>query len=117
MGGSPQSSPSSGGGGMEPNLAGALAYLFIVAIIWLVMEPYNKDRFIRFHSFQSLFLGAVFFVVSIVLSVIPILGWILLLFLPLVALGLAILCAYKAYNKEMYKLPLLGDYAEKYAGA
>jgi uncharacterized membrane protein len=102
---------------MEPNLAGALAYLFIVAIVWLVMEPYSKDRFIRFHSFQSLFLGVVFFVVSIVLSVIPILGWILLLFLPLVALGLAIFCAYKAYNKEMFKLPLLGDYAEKYAGA
>ena len=116
MGGSPQASPSSGGG-MEPNLAGALAYLFIVAIIWLVMEPYNKDRFIRFHSFQSLFLGLGWFVISIVLSVIPILGWILLLFLPLVALGVAILCAYKAYNKEMFKLPFLGDLAEKQAGA
>lgn len=116
MGGSPQTSPSSGGG-LEPNLAGALAYLWIVAIIWLVMEPYNKDRFIRFHSFQALFLGLAFFVISIVLSVIPILGWILLLFLPLVALAAMIFCAYKAYNKEMFKLPLIGDFAEKQAGA
>ncbi len=117
---SPQTPPPSGssGGGLEPNIAALLAYIFWVpAILWLVMEPYNKDRFIRFHSFQALSLGIAWIALSIVLSFIPILGWILLLFLPLVALGVMILCAYKAYNKEMYKLPMLGDFAEKQAGA
>lgn len=119
MGQSPQTPPPAGtrSGGLEPQLAAALAYLWIIAIIWLVMEPYNKDRFIRFHSFQALFLGLAWFAISIVLGFIPILGWILLAFLPLVALGVMVFCAYKAYNKEMFKLPWIGDFAEKQAGA
>ena len=45
--------------GLTSNMAGALAYVTIIpAIIFLVMEPYNKDRFIRFHSFQCLFFAA-----------------------------------------------------------
>ena len=47
----------------------------------------------------------------------PILGWIALLFLPFVVLALAIFCAVKAYQKELFKLPLLGDFAEKQVGA
>ncbi|HXE75489.1 MAG TPA: DUF4870 domain-containing protein [Candidatus Xenobia bacterium] len=117
MGQSPQTPASGSSGGMESNVAAALAYLWIVAIIWLVMEPYNKDRFIRFHSFQALILGIALIVIDIILSVIPIIGWILLIFMPLVTLALLIFCAYKAYNKEMFKLPVIGDFAEKQAGA
>src|SRR5690242_16408087 len=41
--------------GLADNLAGALAYLtFIPAILFLMTAPYNQNRFIRFHSFQSL---------------------------------------------------------------
>lgn len=115
MGQSPQAPSSSGG--LAPNIAALLAYLFwFPAILWLVMEPYNKDRFLRFHSFQSLFLGIFWFALSIVLSIIPILGWIVLLFLPLVILGVAIYCAYKSYNNETFKLPMIGNMAEKQAG-
>ena len=118
MGQSPQTPPAAGSsGGMEPNVAAALAYLWIIAIIWLVMEPYNKDRFIRFHSFQALILGITLIVIDIILSVIPIIGWILLILMPLVTLALLVFCAYKAYNKEMFKLPVIGDFAEKQAGA
>jgi len=43
-------------GGMADNVAGMLAYVTIIpSIIFLVMEPYNKNRFVRFHSFQNLF--------------------------------------------------------------
>ena len=99
-------------GGLESNVAGALAYLWIVAIIWLVLEPYNKDRFIRFHSFQSLAYGIIAFAVSILLGWIPIIGWLLLL--GIVALWFVLV--YKAFNKEMFKLPVIGDFAEKQAG-
>jgi uncharacterized membrane protein len=109
--------PAGGSTGLESNIAAVLAYLlWIPAILWLVIEPYNKDRFLRFHSFQALFLGLAWFVISIVLTFIPILGWIILIFLPLVAIGVAIYCAYKAYNKERFKLPVIGDMAEKQAG-
>jgi uncharacterized membrane protein len=94
-----------------------LAYLFwIPAILWLVLEPYNKDRFTRFHSFQALFLGFAWMAISIVLTMIPILGWILLFFLPLGVLIVAIICAVKAYGKSWFKLPVIGDLAEKQAG-
>jgi uncharacterized membrane protein len=114
----PASPPPQASGGLEPNIAAMLAYLFwIPAILWLVIEPYNKDSFIRFHSFQALFLGLVWVALSIVLAVIPILGWIILLFLPLIALGVHIFCAVKAYGKAKFKLPLIGDFAEKTAGS
>lgn len=111
----PPAQPS--GGGLEPNIAALLAYLlWIPAILWLVLEPFNKDRFIRFHSFQALFLGLAWIAISFVLAVIPILGWIILFFLPLVILVVAIVCAVKAYNKQWFKLPVIGEIAEKQAG-
>jgi uncharacterized membrane protein len=122
MGQSPQTPPPpqpapAASGGLEPNVAALLAYLlWIPAILWLVLEPYNKDRFIRFHSFQALFLGVAWIGVSIVLSLIPILGWIILAFLPLIVLAVAIILAIKAYNKAWFKLPVIGDIAEKQAG-
>ena len=113
----PQAPSTKSGGGLSPNVAALLAYLlWIPAILWLVIEPYNKDRFIRFHSFQALFLGLAWLAVSIVLTMIPVLGWLLLLFLPLVAIVVVIVCAYKAYKNEWFKLPVIGELAEKQAG-
>src|ERR1700744_2465753 len=41
---------------IQPNVAGALAYLagLITGIIFLVIDPYKSDRFVRFHAFQSI---------------------------------------------------------------
>jgi uncharacterized membrane protein len=103
--------------GLQANVAAALAYFPIIAIVWLVLEPYNKDKFIRFHAVQALGLAVCTMGVSIVLGMIPILGWILLLFLPFVVLALGIICAVKAYGNEKFKLPVLGDFAEKQAAA
>lgn len=111
----PPAAPPPSSAGLENNVAAALAYLPIVAIIWLVLEPYSKDKFIRFHAIQSLALAVATFAVSVVLSFIPILGWILLLFLPLGIFVLAVICAVKAYQKEKFKLPWLGDFSEKQA--
>src|SRR5580698_9624875 len=58
------------GSGLADNVAGMLAYVTIIpAIIFLVMEPYNKNRFIRFHSFQCLFFAGALFVAHLVLSI------------------------------------------------
>lgn len=117
--GAGQSAGASGGakvGGMESNVAAALAYLWLVAIIWLVIEPYNKDRFVRFHSFQAIGLGVVAFVVSFVLGFIPFLGWIASAFWGLAVMLAWLFCIFKAFSKEWFKLPVIGDFAEKQAG-
>jgi uncharacterized membrane protein len=105
--------PSTSPSGLESNVAAALAYFPILALVWLLIEPYSKDTFIKFHSIQSLALLVATIGVSIVLGMIPVLGWILLLFLPFAVLAVAIVCAVKAYQNERFKLPVLGDFAEK----
>ncbi len=102
-------------GGMDENVAGALAYLVIVAIVWLVLEPYNKNRFVRFHSIQAIALAVVSTGISIVFGMIPILGWIVLFFLPFAMFVVWIICVVKAFQHQMFKLPILGDFAEKQA--
>ena len=104
-------------GGLQDNIAGLLAYLFIPAIIFLVMEPYNKNKFIRFHSFQGLFLGLVSFVGHIILSFIPFIGWALIPLFSLAIFILAIVGMVKAYGNQKWKIPVIGDMAEKQADA
>ncbi len=110
-------------GGLTDNVAGALAYVTIIpAIVFLVLEPFNKKRFVRFHAFQCLFVAAVLFVVSIGLSIltfIPFIGFITIPLHFLLAIGalvLWIILVLKAYQGQMFKLPVIGDMAEQQAG-
>jgi uncharacterized membrane protein len=116
-------------GGMTDNVAGMLAYVTIIpAILFLVLEPYNKSRFVRFHCFQNIFLHVAaivlwvgLFIVAAVLAFIPILGHLVafLLWMTL-SLGLFILwivLLLKANQGQMFKLPVIGDLAEKQANA
>ncbi|MGB9198816.1 MAG: DUF4870 domain-containing protein [Terriglobales bacterium] len=112
------------GSGLDDNVAGALAYVTIIpAIVFLVMEPYNHKKFIRFHAFQCLFFAVAWTVLWIGLSIvahIPFLGWMTILIWPLVSLvGFIIwlILVLKAYQGQMFKLPVIGDMAEKQAGA
>jgi len=107
---------------MAENVAGMLAYFTIIpAIIFLLIEPYNRNRFVRFHSFQCLFTCAALIVLQIVLSffsyIIPVLMFGVYGLLGLAELALWILLVVKAYQHEMFKLPIVGDLAEKQAGA
>jgi len=109
-------------GGMSDNVAGLLAYITIIpAIIFLVIEPYNRNRFIRFHAFQNIFFHVAWFVLWVVLAMvghIPVFGWLTLLVWPLVGLGgfiLWLVLILKAYQGQKFKLPIIGDMAEKQA--
>jgi uncharacterized membrane protein len=111
-------------GGLTDNVAGALAYVTIIpAIVFLVVEPFNKKRFIRFHAFQCLFFAVAWTVLWIGLSIIahlPFLGWATVLIWPLISLvGFVIwlILVLKAYQGQMFKLPVIGDMAEQQAGA
>lgn len=103
--------------GLTDNNAGALAYITIIpAIIFLVAAPYNQNSYIRFHAWQSIFLNLALFAICII-AVIPILGWIVF-FLGWIAILIAwIMCIINAMKGERFKLPLIGNLAEKQAGA
>jgi uncharacterized membrane protein len=116
--------PSSGGG-LADNVAGLLVYLIgILAIVFLLIEPYNKNKFVRFHCFQCIFywcavvaLNIGVMVLSIVLAMINLggLGAILWMILPLAYLVGWVLLMVKAYQGQMWKMPVIGNLAEKYA--
>ena len=95
-----------------------VAYITIIpAIIFLIVEPYNRNSFVRFHSWQSIFLGIAAFAVDTILSFIPIIGWILLFPVMIAFLVLWIMAILKALKGERWKLPIIGKYAEQQAGA
>lgn len=98
-------------------MMGALAYLLgpITGIIFLVMEKTNP--FIRFHAMQSTIVFGALLVLSLVLGIVPVIGWIIGVILSpiitIVSFILWIVLMWKAYSGEKYKLPYFGDLAEK----
>jgi uncharacterized membrane protein len=114
-------------GVLPENLAGALAYFLLPAIVFLFLEPYTMNRFVRFHSVQSLAVclagvavGATLRLAAFFLFLIPVFGqllvWLATLVLSLAWFTLWIVLVVKALQGEMFKLPVLGDFAEKQAG-
>ncbi len=116
-------------GGFSDHILGALAYLtFIPAIMFLLVEPFKKNPFIRFHSLQCIFLWGAGLLLGIplklafrVLLLIPMLGQLIVLLTSMVLfLGcviLVIVLLVKALQGEMFKLPFIGEQAEKQASA
>ncbi|MCA0991517.1 DUF4870 domain-containing protein [Pseudalkalibacillus hwajinpoensis] len=100
--------------GLEENVAGLLTYVlgFVTGIIFLLIEKENK--FVRFHAMQSIVVFGAFFVISLVLNVVPVIGTIVsVLILPPLSLIVWIVLMVKAYQGKQYKLPIAGDFSEK----
>ena len=111
-----QGSTGAPASGLQDNVAGALAYIVIAAIVFLVIEPYNKNRFIRFHAFQSIFYAIAWIVVQCIAAVIPFLNLVLVPIIGLAFLIGWIVMIIKAFQNTMFKMPVIGDLAEKQAG-
>lgn len=94
-------------------MAGLLCYLLglITGIIFVILE--KENRFVRFHAFQSVFVSVALIILNTVLAFIPILGWLLALLLAPLSLILWLLLMFKAYQGQYFKLPIVGDMAEK----
>jgi uncharacterized membrane protein len=113
--------------GMTDNMAAALCYILgiLTGILFLVLEPYNKNKTIRFHAFQSIFFWVAAVALSIVGSIItlafiavPFVGALVGLLFKILYLGILVvwvLLMYKAYNNEKLVLPIIGPLAEKQA--
>jgi len=114
-------------GSRRENLIAASAYLtFLPALAFLLLEPYRRNPFVRFHSIQCL----LFWLVSIAAAVLVRVLVLLLLFVPVVgpllavlivtiaalaALFLWIVLFVKALQGERFGLPVIGDLAEHYS--
>jgi len=128
---------SQSGSGLEPNIAAALSYIWIVGVIFYLLE--KENRFIRFHAMQSILFGIantvlmmVLVVVAMILtfisigtsaaiggaigSLVGLLVWLIWMLFWLIAMALfvgLIFAAVKAYQGQMFKLPIIGNMAEK----
>jgi len=111
----PSPPPTVSAGGLAENVAAALAYVTIIpAILFLILEPYNKSSFIRFNCFQCILLAVIGFALHF-LIVIPLLGLLVVLFGDLCLFVAWLFCILKAYQGVKFKLPLIGDFAENFA--
>ncbi len=101
--------------GLDEHLAAMLCYLlgFITRIVFLVVE--KNSAFVRFHAMQSTIAFGGISVVSIVMWQVPIIGWLINLLLMPVTLILWLVLMFKAYQKEKFKLPIVGNIAEEKA--
>jgi len=98
---------------MEENIEGALCYLlgWVTGIVFYLLEKENK--FVRFHAMQSILTFLPLSVISWLFGWIPFIGWIISALIWLLILILWIVLMIKAYQGEMFKLPIVGDMAEK----
>ncbi len=111
--------------GLDENVEGALAYLLgpITGIVFLIIE--KESQFVRFHAMQSTITFAGFWIISMILSyaIVPAMGFgfivfggLLVMLVNLVAFITWLVCMYKAYKGEWFKLPVVGDIAEQQVG-
>jgi uncharacterized membrane protein len=110
--------------GLQDNVAAALCYSLwvLTGVLFLVIEPFNRNRNIRFHAFQAIFIWVAVIVVSIgvglvtsIIDFVPFLGWLMWRCFFLAVLVLWVMLMYKAYNNEKWVLPVIGPLAEKQA--
>ena len=115
---------------MDTNMVGALTYLagFITGIMFLVLDPYKSNSFVRFHAFQSIFFNiawVAFWIVWMILSAVltpltaGVFGLIalpLMLIFAVIGFGIWLFLMYQAYQQKLFKLPLVGNFAAQQAG-
>ena len=118
------SNAAGGATGLSDNAAGAIAYLtFIPAVLLLVMEPYNRNSYIRFHAWQSILLSIVAVAVDMVLGFVLVFALMFSPFLHLAAwrvielfwFAVWLVCVLNAAQGKRFKLPVIGNLAEQQA--
>ncbi|HAF15621.1 MAG TPA: hypothetical protein DHU55_08135 [Blastocatellia bacterium] len=136
--GNPQTGASRpAAGGLDPKIAAAISYLWIVGLILYFME--KENRFVRFHAMQSILFGIVNMIIMTVLIILAViltivfgvggaaigggasaigtllvfLIWIIVALIVLVFVIGVVLAAVKAFQGKTFKLPIIGNMAEK----
>ena len=115
--------------GLTPNVAAALSYAFgvVSGAIFLFVEPFRSNAFVRFHALQSVFFMAAWVIFTIMWTVATGVfeaitgGFLITLIIPidclltLTGIGYWVFLMYRAYAGDQYKVPILGRLAEQQA--
>jgi len=109
--------------GLRPNVAGLLCYSAgcITGFFFLVVSPYKRDHFVRFHAYQAIFLSVVYFLFYSAAAFFPAslprmfwpLGELLRLFLNLGFFCLWLFLMVRAYRNDEFKVPVIGEMAAR----
>lgn len=109
---------------LDPNTAAGLSYLgtWLTGLIFYLIEKQN--RFVRFHAMQSILAFAALFILEIasniifsVLSFLSIVGCFLGPVIGIAIFAVWIICMINAFQGKYFKLPVIGDYAERFANS
>ncbi len=109
--------------GLDPQLAGLLCYILglVTGVIFFLIEKTNSV--VRFHAAQSIVVSLAMIALAIGLGIGAI-SWtlgslfgLLMMLVWLAAFILWIVLMIKGYSGEKWKLPVLGDWAERLAGS
>ena len=120
--------------GLDENIAALLAYIFgwVGGLIFFLIE--KDSRLVRFHAMQSILLNVLFGVLAVVLWIVLMIMWVILaqvsdalaavfglitgllwLAFCVAALIAVIMCLVKAFQGQYFKLPIIGNFAEKFS--
>lgn len=99
--------------GLTENFEAMLCYVlgWVTGVIFFIIE--KESKFVRFHALQSILIFIVVMIIFAILRVIPVLGWLVSIVLTPVVVILWIILMLRAYKGDMWKLPIVGDMAEK----
>jgi uncharacterized membrane protein len=130
----PPGQPGKSSTGLDENVAALLSYIFgwISGLIFFLIE--KDSKFVRFHGMQSILLNALAAVVAFALwvivfilaliagqladalgTIIGLLGTLLYLAFVLAILIAWVMCLIRAYQGKYFKLPIIGNFAEKFS--
>jgi uncharacterized membrane protein len=115
----PELNPS----GLSDSAAGGLAYLTIIpAIVFLIIEPFKRSSYVRFHAWQSILFFVAWALIDILIglvqNLVPSTVFLTLTVMQLVGLAIFVVWIFvfvSAFNGKRIKLPIIGEVAEKQA--
>jgi uncharacterized membrane protein len=102
--------PASSGSSSNNNILAAVSYpIPIVGVVILLSDSMKSDPYMRTHAVQSIALGVVLAIASIIIGLIPIVGCLT----PILWLVVTIYYAIQAYNAKSFAIPFITDFCKK----
>lgn len=117
-------SPAASSTGLEPTIAAALAYLVGPLSGILVLLAERSNRFVRFHAWQAILglgglwvIAAALYLLAFITLFVSATGFRVMLWLSTLAwvcwVVVWIICLVNAFTGQMWRMPLVGEYAER----